>query len=170
MTGKPAANSNLERANDLARVAALDVGDRRIGVAISDALGYTAQPLLTYNRSADKKDARRDIKSLLRLLRKSDCRQIIVGNPLHLSGDVSPSASKVHRFVELLRTETNLPVELWDERLSTTEAHELLDAAGHPVRWRKEIIDQVAAVLILESYMKAHRRVELLADPSLPND
>lgn len=150
----------------LARVAALDIGDRRIGVALSDPLGYTAQPLLTYNRSPRKGDLRRDIKSLLRLLRKKDCRQIIVGNPLYLSGEISPSAVKVHQFVEVLRAETELPVMLWDERLSTTEAHQLLDEAGHNVMGRNAIIDQVAAVLILESYMQAHRPTELLPDPN----
>lgn len=149
---------------DIARVAALDIGDRRIGVAMSDALGYTAQPLLTYNRSARKGDLRHDIKSLLRLLRKKDCRRIIVGNPLYLSGELSPSAVKVHKFVEVLRAETDLPVLLWDERLSTSEAHELLDQAGHDVMGRKAIIDQVAAVLILQSYMQAQRPPELLPD------
>jgi putative Holliday junction resolvase len=145
----------------LARIAALDVGQRRIGVAISDALGYTAQPLLTYNRlphpsriaSYDKRDA----KALLRLLRKADCRHIIVGNPLYLSGEMSPQARRVHLFVEALRAETDLPIELWDERLSTSEAHEILDAAGHAVRQRDYIIDQLAAVLILESYMHTQR-------------
>jgi len=166
-TGYDVCVEAAEKTNqELARVAALDIGDRRIGVALSDALGYTAQPLLTYNRSARKGDVRRDAKSLLRLLRKSECRMIVVGNPLHLSGKPSESSIKVHRFVEILRSETDLPVVLWDERLSTTEAHELLDAAGHPVQWRTEIIDQVAAVLILEGYMQAHRPVELLPDPS----
>lgn len=158
---RPVAKGDAE----LARIAALDIGDRRIGIAISDALGYTAQPLLTYNRSPRKNDVRHDAKSILRLLRKSECRQIIIGNPLHLSGDVGASAIKVRRFADLLRAETDLPVQLWDERLSTTEAHELLDAAGHPVRWRKEIIDQIAAVLILESYMLAHRPMQLLPNP-----
>lgn len=150
---------------DLACIAALDIGDRRIGVALSDALGYTAQPLLTYNRPR-KGDLRHDVKSLLRLLRKNDCRQIIVGNPLYLSGEVSPSAVKVQKFVEALRAETRLPVLLWDERLSTSEAHALLDQAGHDVRGRKSIIDQIAAVLILQSYMQAQRPVELLPDPN----
>jgi putative Holliday junction resolvase len=143
----------------LARIAALDIGDRRIGVAISDGLGFTAQPLLTYNRSSKKGDARRDAKSLLRLLRKAECRGIVVGLPLHLSGDAGRSAEKVRGFVELLRAETELPIEFWDERLSTTAAHEVLDAAGHAVRGREAIIDQVAAVLILESYMTSKRHV-----------
>ena len=157
--------SASETSLDLARTAALDIGDRRIGIALSDLLGYTALPLLTYNRSPRKGDLRHDVKSLLRLLRKNGCRRIIVGNPLYLSGEISPSAAKVHHFVEALRGETDLPVTLWDERLTTTEAHELLDAAGHDVVGRKAIIDQVAAVLILESYMQARRPMVLLPDP-----
>jgi putative Holliday junction resolvase len=143
---------------DLARIAALDIGDARIGVAISDPLGYTAQPLFTYTRMGNN---RRDAKSLLRLLRKEGCRSIIVGNPLYLSGVLSPSAKKAHAFVELLRTQTDLPIQLWDERLSTTEAHELLDLAGHKREGRRDKIDQVAAVIILQSYMQAQRPSEL---------
>ena len=149
---------------DLSRIAALDVGERRIGVAITDALGYTAQPLLTYQRVTGGNTDKRDAKSLLRLLRKAGCREIIVGNPLYLSGEASPQAKRVYRFVEALRAETELPTRLWDERLSTTEAHNILDAAGHPVRQREHIIDQVAAVLILESYMQT-TRPQLLPNP-----
>ena len=138
----------------LARIAALDVGARRIGVAMSDGLGYTAQPLFTYERMGD---GRRDAKSLLRLLRKRECRGIVVGDPLYLSGAVSRSAERARAFMELLRAETDLPIQMWDERLSTSEAHELLDAAGHARAGRKDVIDQVAAVLILESYMRARR-------------
>ena len=141
----------------LARIAALDVGQRRIGVAISDGLGLTAQPLLTYNRANHRDDGRQDAKSLLRLLRKAECQGILVGNPLYLSGEVSPQALRVHRFFETLRAHTHLPVTLWDERLSSTEAHDLLDQSGHAVRGREAIIDQVAAVLILESYMETMR-------------
>jgi putative Holliday junction resolvase len=165
-TSQRALPNTAQAGLDLARIAALDIGDRRIGVALSDALGYTAQPLLTYNRSPRKGDLRHDVKSLLRLLRKRDCRRIIVGNPLYLSGEVSPSAVKAHRFVEALQAETDLPVSLWDERLSTTEAHELLNEAGHAVIDRKAIVDQVAAVLILKSYMQTRRPAELLPDPS----
>ena len=142
---------------NLARIAALDVGERRIGVAISDGLGLTAQPLFTYNRAAKRDDGRHDVRSLLRLLRKAECRAILIGNPLYLSGEISPQAARVHRFVEMLRAHTDLPVTLWDERLSSSEAHNLLDIAGHGVRGREAIIDQVAAVLILESYMETMR-------------
>jgi len=155
---------------ELGRVAALDIGDRRIGVALSDPLGYTAQPLLTYTRvpgnPTSRENLRRDVKSLLRLLRKQGCRRIIVGSPIYLSGRPSPSSNKVAAFVGVLRAETDLPIELWDERLSTTAAHELLDDAGRAQHDRKAIIDQVAAVLILEGYMQAHRPAELLPHSS----
>ncbi len=148
--------------DSLARIAALDVGQRRIGVAISDALGYTAQPLLTYERLPGRNRDVADAKSLLRLLRKAECRRIVVGNPLYLSGRVGPRADRVHRFVEALRAHTDLPIGLWDERLTTSEAHEILDAAGHHARKRTAIVDQLAAALILESYMETRRHASAL--------
>ena len=102
---------------------ALDVGKARIGVALSDPLGYTAQPLLTLWR----KSRGEDMRSLLRLIRKHEITTIIVGNPLHMSGDVSPWAAKVQQFAEELQARSGLPVELWDERLSSVAAHEILD-------------------------------------------
>jgi putative Holliday junction resolvase len=133
-----------------ARVMAFDVGQRRIGVAMSDGLGLTAQPLLTIYRKTSKAD----MKSIGRLLRKHGVAEAVVGNPLHMSGEVSPQAARAQAFAEELRTEFGLPVHLWDERLTTHEAHLLLDEAGHARGpERKRIIDQVAAVLILESFL-----------------
>src|SRR6185437_14298559 len=125
------------------RVMALDVGKVRVGVALSDPLGYTAQPLLTLWR----KGRGEDLRSLLRLIRKHDVKHIVVGNPLHMSGDISPWAAKVHEFAEELRQRSNLPLTLWDERLSSVAAHEILNEAGHGTKDRKYIIDQVAAVV-----------------------
>jgi putative Holliday junction resolvase len=133
------------------RVMALDVGKVRVGVALSDPLGYTAQPLLTLWR----KSRGEDLRSLLRLIRKYDVTEIVVGNPLHLSGDVSPWAVKVQEFAEQLRERSGLPLHLWDERLSSVAAHEILDEAGHDRRDRKNVIDQVAAVVILRGWMEA---------------
>jgi putative holliday junction resolvase len=79
----------------------------------------------------------------------------VVGNPLHMSGDVSPWAAKVHEFAEELQKRSGLPVQLWDERLSTVAAHEILNEAGHGQRDRKYVIDQVAAVVILQGWMEA---------------
>jgi putative Holliday junction resolvase len=128
------------------------VGDRRIGLAISDPLGYTAQPLFTLHRT----NRRADFKWLARVLRKHAVTEAVVGNPLYMSGDQSPQAAKAQAFAEELRTEFGITVHLWDERLTTTEAHRHLDAGGHAAgRERKGIIDQVAAVLILQSFLAA---------------
>lgn len=133
----------------MARILGLDVGDRRVGVAVSDELGLTAQPVLTLVR----KNRRQDLGSLRRLVRKYGCSQVVVGNPLYMSGDVSPQALKAQALAQDLQRETGVAVTLWDERLSTTEAHRHLDAAGHQPGKRREVIDQVAAVLILQSYL-----------------
>jgi putative Holliday junction resolvase len=133
------------------RILGFDVGDRRIGLAVSDPLGYTAQPLFTLHR----KNRRADLKSVARVLRKYAVSEVVVGNPLYMSGDQSPQAAKAQAFAEELRTEFSLTVHLWDERLSTTQAHRHLDDAGHAAMGRKGIIDQVAAVLILQSFLEA---------------
>jgi putative holliday junction resolvase len=135
------------------RVLGLDVGDRRIGVAVSDELGLTAQPVLTLVR----KNRRDDMRSLARLVRKYSCQQIVVGHPLYMSGDISPQALKAQAVAEALASETGVEVTLWDERLSTSEAHRHLDAAGRPGSDRRAVIDQVAAVLILQSFLDAQR-------------
>ena len=138
------------------RVIAFDVGDRRIGVAVSDPLGYTAQPLLTLHRSGGKGGHHAEMKSIARLLRKHSVAEAVVGNPLHMSGDQGPQAAKAQQFAEELRANFGLTVHLWDERLTTTEAHRHLDAGGHAAgRERRQIIDQVAAVLILQSFLDA---------------
>jgi putative holliday junction resolvase len=136
------------------RVMALDVGKVRVGVALTDPLGYTAQPLLTLWR----KSRGEDLRSLLRLIRKHDITEIIVGNPLHMSGDVSPWAAKVQEFAEDLHKRSGLPVQLWDERLSSVAAHEILDEAGHDLQNRKHVIDQVAAVVILRDWMETRQQ------------
>lgn len=135
------------------RIMGLDVGDRRIGVAVSDPLGLTAQPVMTLVRT----NRRQDLKSLQRLIRKYDCAEIVVGNPLYMSGDQSPQAAKAQAFAQMLREETSLPVHLWDERLTTTEAHRHLHAAGRAGSEHKAVVDQVAAVLILEGYLAAEK-------------
>jgi putative holliday junction resolvase len=135
------------------RILGLDVGDRRIGVAVSDELGLTAQPVLTLTR----KNRRQDLGSLARLLRKYGCAHVVVGNPLYMSGDISPQALKAQALAQALQLETGAEVTLWDERLSTTEAHRHLDAAGLLKGSRRAVIDQVAAVLILQSFLDSRR-------------
>jgi putative Holliday junction resolvase len=133
---------------------ALDVGKVRIGVALTDPLGYTAQPLLTvWRRSRGE-----DLRNLLRLIRKHDVTHVLIGNPLHLSGEVSAWAHKVHEFAEELRIRSGLTVELWDERLSTAAAHEILNQAEYGTKDREKIVDQVAAVVILEGWMQVRQQ------------
>ncbi len=140
---------------------AFDVGDRRIGIALSDPLG-NAQPLLTLYR----KTPRADLKSIGRLLRKHAVAEAVVGNPLNMSGEVGPRARKAKEFAGQLHAEFRIPVHLIDERLTTWEAHQLLDEAGHSRRGasarqqRKQIIDQVAAVLILQSFLEARANLD----------
>ncbi len=137
----------------ISRVLGLDVGNRRIGVAVSDGLGITAQPVLTLIR----KSPREDLRSLARLARKHGCQEIVVGNPLHLSGDQSRQAEKTQAFAQLLADETKLPVHLWDERLTTTEAHRILYESGRPRTEHRKVVDQVAATLILQNFLDSRR-------------
>jgi putative Holliday junction resolvase len=158
----------------------LDVGTRRIGIALSNALNI-AQPLMTLERT----DPRRDQRSILRLARRHGCAGIIVGNPLHLSGDKSRQTERVHRFVEQLQSlmleqshrkvqsagadpapeRAILPIHLWDERLSTAAAHAALDATAHNPAKRHEVIDQVAAALILQGWLDAQSGSVILLPP-----
>ncbi|HEX7158758.1 MAG TPA: Holliday junction resolvase RuvX [Edaphobacter sp.] len=142
----------------------LDVGDNRIGIAISDPLGYTAQPLLTLHRT----NLRADLKSISRLIRKYGVTEVVVGNPLYMSGDLSPQAAKAQAVAQALHKHLAAreegqpypipPIHLWDERLSTTQAHRHLSDMGHASGRtgrieRRNVIDQVAAVLILQSFI-----------------
>ncbi len=140
------------------RILALDVGDRRIGLALSDPLGYTAQPLFTLHRT----NLRLDLRSLARVLRKYAVTDIVVGLPLHASGDSSPQAAKSRSFGEALKNlHPGVALHLLDERLTTAEAHHLLNrtrSGTHSKSSRKErtsIIDQVAAVVLLEAFLSA---------------
>src|ERR1700759_3466931 len=146
------------------RILALDVGDRRIGLAITDPLGLTAQPLFTLHRTT----LRADLKAIARFIRQHNVTELVVGNPLHADGTPSAQAAKAQAFAKALEAEhPALTHHLLDERLTTREAHELMDLAGRSPRSagqaarinrkemrvsRTEIIDQVAATLLLESF------------------
>jgi putative Holliday junction resolvase len=132
------------------RYLGLDVGNRRIGVAVSDELGLTAQPVLTLER---KRSPREDLRSLARLARRFGVVGIVVGNPVHLSGDPSPQAAKTQAFAAQLGELSGLPIHLWDERLTTREAHQILYEAGHTRQQHRKVVDQVAATLILQSFL-----------------
>ena len=120
-------------------------------MAVSDELGLTAQPVLTLTR---KRNQREDLRSLARLCRRFGVAGIVVGNPVHLSGDVSPQAVKTQAFAAALGELAGLPIHLWDERLTTREAHQILYEAGHPRQEHRKVVDQVAATLILQSFLE----------------
>ncbi len=101
--------------------------------------------------------AREDLRSLARLARRHGAAAIVVGNPLHLSGDLSPQAARVQAFAAELGALTGLPIHFWDERLTTREAHEILYGAGHERQQHRRVVDQVAATLILQSFLDEQR-------------
>ena len=152
------------------RILALDVGDRRIGLAITDPLSLTAQPLFTLRRTT----LRADLKAIARFIRQHNVTALVVGNPLHADGTPGVQAAKAQAFAKALEAEhPTLAHHLLDERLTTREAHELLDLAGRSPRSagpatrtsRKEIIDQVAAMLLLEAFLSQRSGPSLLPDP-----
>ncbi len=128
---------------------ALDVGDKTIGVAISDALLLTAQARPTVRR----KDIAADIEKLRRLAQENEVHEVVVGQPLHMDGQPSPQSQKVARFAEQLRKVLDLPIIFWDERLTSFEAEQHLEQMGLNWRQRREQVDKIAAMIILQNYL-----------------
>ncbi len=139
------------------RVLCFDLGSKRVGVAISDEKGWLARPLLTYLRIGP----RQDVDNLARLALKEDVGLIVLGLPLSLNGDEGPEALKAKAFGATLAAATATPITYWDERLTTVEAHNTMEALGIPMRKRKEKIDQVAAAVILQAYLDSNPQEEL---------
>jgi len=133
------------------RILALDVGSKRIGVAISDPLGITAQGLDTIQRQ----NKRRDLEALGRVLAKYAVREIVVGLPLRLSGAEGTQSEKMRRFADDLHAQFGLTVHLWDERWTSTEANRLLRETDLSIKKRGQAVDRMAAILILQSWMEA---------------
>lgn len=132
------------------RYLALDVGTKRIGIAVSDELGLTAQPVLTLER---RRNPREDFRSIARLCRRYDVAAIVVGNPLGSDGQNTPQALKIQSFARELGELAKLPIHLWNERLTSHEAHQILYEAGHARQTHSQLVDQVAATLILQSFL-----------------
>lgn len=130
---------------------ALDVGSRRIGVAITDPLGITAQGLDTIQRQ----NKRRDYEALRLVLEKYKVQEIVVGLPLRLSGAEGTQSEKMRLFAAELRAHFGLPVHLWDERWTSTEANRLLRETDLSIKKRGQAVDRMAAILILQSWMQA---------------
>ena len=143
------------------RYLGLDVGNRRIGVAVSDELGLTAQPVLTLVR---RRSRREDLRSLARLARRFNVTGIVVGNPLHMDGAGSAQAGKTQTFASELGALTGLPIHLRDERLTTHEAHQILYQAGHARQQHRRVVDQVAASIILQGFLDEKYREQGLGN------
>jgi putative holliday junction resolvase len=129
----------------------MDVGSRRIGLAISDPLAITAQGLDTIHRQ----NKRRDLAQLARVIREHDVAEIVMGLPLRMSGAEGIQAEKMQAFAEEIRRRFKVPVHLWDERLTSAQANRLLRETDMSIKRRGAVVDHMAAVLILQSWMDA---------------
>lgn len=133
------------------RILALDLGARRIGLAVSDPLGFTAQGLDTLQR----RNKSADLAHLQHLVRDYDVGEIVVGDPLRMSGAAGAQSEKAAAFAEELRRRFRLPVHLWDERLTSAQANRLLRETNMSIRRRAEVVDRMAAVLILQAFLES---------------
>jgi putative Holliday junction resolvase len=131
------------------RVLALDLGKRRIGIAVSDELGITAQGMQTLNCV----NKRMDMAALARIARDKDVGLVLVGNPLNMTGQVGAQAEWVHEYAARIAEYTGLEVKLWDERLTSAEANRFLRDGGLSVDRKTGTVDRMAAVLLLQSYL-----------------
>ena len=138
------------------RVLGLDVGERRIGVALSDSLGLSAQRLTIVHRRA----LNDDIEAVRTLTVEHDVETVVVGLPLTMRGERGVQAQKVMAFAQRLRAHLAVPVEFVDERLTTVQGERALLAADTSRRKRKQMIDEVAAQLILQQFLETRRRAE----------
>lgn len=131
------------------RIMGLDVGDRTIGVAVSDLMGITAQGVTTIRRESKKKD----IEELKKLIKEHNVRYIVSGLPKNMNGTIGPQSEKVIKFCDILKEETGMEIDYWDERLTTVSAEKMLIDGDVSRKNRKKVIDKLAAVLILQNYL-----------------
>jgi putative Holliday junction resolvase len=131
------------------RYLGLDIGKRRIGVAVSDPLGLLARPVQTVQSVSLNVDA----EKITQVAASLEAAAIVIGDPLHMSGEAGTMSNRAHKFGEKLREVSGLPVEYCDERLTTVEAHRILQDSGVPLKKARQQIDAVAASVILQSYL-----------------
>ena len=135
------------------RIMGLDIGDKTIGVAVSDLMGLTAQGVKTVKRVGKKKD----IEELKAIIKERQVTKIVSGLPKNMNGTLGPQGEKVIKFCELLEQETGIKIEYCDERLSTVAAERTLIQGNVRRENRKGVIDMVAAVIILQGYLDRQR-------------
>jgi len=137
----------------MARTMGLDVGTKTIGVAVSDELSITGQALATLRRSS----LRTDLRALCELIEKQDVDRIVVGLPLNMDGSEGPRAAACRQLGKLLADASGIAVEYWDERLSTVAAERVLLEGNVSRRKRRNVVDSLAAAIILQGWLDAHR-------------
>jgi putative holliday junction resolvase len=131
------------------RILALDLGKKRIGLAISDPLGITAQGMPNLNRT----NKRTDLETLQQLIREREVGLILLGNPINMRGAEGRQSGWVREFAGALEARTGLPVKLWDERLTSVEAGRVLRSSGISIEKRAAAVDRLSAVILLQSYL-----------------
>ncbi len=135
------------------RTLALDYGERRIGIALSDPMGLAARPLMTMTRTTWA----RDLDRIRAIVSEHEVRRIVVGLPLDMDGERGARARITEAFIGKIRGATGLPVIPWDERLTTVQAERILISGDVSRARRRRVIDQVAAVIVLQAYLDARR-------------
>ena len=135
------------------RIMALDVGDNKIGIAISDAMLLIPQGKPTLRRTSLDVD----IEHLRQLIQEHEVHKIVIGEPLHMDGRQSPQSRKTAKFARRLEQATQVPVVMWDERLTSFAAEQHLEEMGMNWRERRRHVDTMAAMLILQSYLDGQR-------------
>jgi putative Holliday junction resolvase len=140
---------------EVGRSLGLDVGDKRIGVAVSDPMGWTAQPLTVIERVGVAKD----VAALRAVTKDLEVDRVVAGLPIGMDGTEGTQAARVRRFCEALAAATGLEVVYQDERLTTVQSERLLESAGVRRERRRDVVDKMAAALILQSWLdgQAHR-------------
>jgi len=133
------------------RILALDPGSKRIGIALSDELGWTAQPLETYER----RSVGEDLAHIRHLVRQHQVGRVVIGFPVRLDGHAGPEAETARRFLESLERALDVPVIAWDERLTSKAAERVLIEADVSRKKRKGAVDRVAAAILLQSYLES---------------
>ena len=128
---------------------ALDVGNKRIGVALSDELQILAQPLYTIHR----KGIERDIEEIVKIINDNNVEEVIVGLPKNMDGTTGFQGKKTIKFAEVLRQSTNRPLIMWDERMTTISARRIMIENDVKQKDKKNLVDTIAAVVILETYL-----------------
>lgn len=131
------------------RIIGLDVGDRTIGIAISDPLGLTAQGITTIRR----KSLEKDISAILDICKEYSVESFVIGLPKNMNGTVGPQGEKVLEFCEELKKNISIPITMWDERLTTVAAEKAMLQADMSRSKRKKIVDKIAATYILQGYL-----------------